>query len=144
MFFHKHEISDLIHVIIHMEKTVRAMPCQKDWKLLENKKKESQDLCKSSTKQMLVPSQRYQHFKHILQNPKLKLTTSLSKNNYWTYSLGPYKTIPSWDKVGIEFTGSQFYPNFAIPSPNQPPLAFLLTYQLILTKIVFMKYLFWR
>ena len=76
-------------MIIHVKKTVKAEQCQKCRKNFK-KKQTSQNMCNQGT-YFLVPVWRFQHFRHILQNPKLKLmATSFSNHsldlNLWALS----------------------------------------------------------
>ena len=61
-------------MFIHMEKTFKAMQCQKTEHL------------QKSIWFLLVPVQRFQYFRHILQNPNLKIITSFPNNHYWAYT----------------------------------------------------------
>ena len=62
-------------------------------------------------------------FLHFNRNNRgTKLATQLTKVAHGQ----KLETPPVWDRVGIEITGSQI---FAVMSPDLPPLAFQLTYQ---------------
>ena len=89
-FFHKHGICNLIYMTIHMEKTFKAMQCQKCRKYFKTKW-ESRNTCKTSTWFFWVPGWRFQYFRHLLQNPNLKLMAGFPINHYWSYTfLNPW------------------------------------------------------
>ena len=83
---HKHDIYNLIFMTIHMEKTFQAMQCQKCRKYFK-KKWESRNTCKKSTCFFLVPWWRFQYFRHLLQNPHIKLMAGFPNNHYWSYTI---------------------------------------------------------
>ena len=66
-FFHKRDIYNLIYVFIHMQKTFKALQCQMCGKYF--KKKRNHKTHAKKYKHILVPSQRCQDSRHILQNP---------------------------------------------------------------------------
>ena len=77
--FHKHDIDNLIYMIIHVKQTVGAYQCQQCRKCFFFFKWESQNTCKKSPKLFLVLIWRFQHFRQ--QNPKLKLMATYSGNH---------------------------------------------------------------
>ena len=46
----------------------------------------SENISKKSTWFFLVPGRRFQYFRHLLQNPNLKVMASFSNNHYWPYT----------------------------------------------------------
>ena len=89
-FSHKHDIYNWIYMTFHMEKTFKAMQCQKCSKYFK-KKWESWNTRKKSTWFILVPWWRFQYFRLLLQNPNIKLMASFPNNHYWSYTfLNPW------------------------------------------------------
>ena len=72
-------------------RTFRALQCQKCRNYFNNKKINTR---KKSNRILLVPSLRFQHFRQLLQNTKLKPIASFSSNQsldlYLTRFLGPW------------------------------------------------------
>ena len=66
-------------MIILMEKTFKAVQCQKCRQILR-KYENHRTLAEKSPCFFLVPSLRFQHFKHLKQNPKNKLMASFCSN----------------------------------------------------------------
>ena len=58
----------------------------------------SENICRNSNKICLVPGRRFEHFRHLLQSPTLKLMTSFFFSNrsldlYFAKSLGPLAIV---------------------------------------------------
>ena len=103
-FSHKNDIYNLIYMTIHIEKTFKAMQCQMCRKYFK-KKWESQNTCRKSTWFFLVPGWRFQYFRHLLQNPNLKLLAGFPNNqNYICADSWPF--MPSI--CGFRFCQSSF------------------------------------
>ena len=67
-FFHKCDIYNLIYVFIQVKKTFKELLCQMCGKWFKKKKEITKHMLKRH-KHILVPSQRYQDSRHLLQNP---------------------------------------------------------------------------
>ena len=87
-FSHKHDIYNLIYMTINMETTFQAMQCQKCRKYFKKKWK-SRNTCKRKHLFFLVPGCRFQYFRHLLQNPNLKLMAGFLNNHYLSF-LNPW------------------------------------------------------
>ena len=77
----------LFHMNNHINQVVNVMFVGKvsRWNVT------SENICKKSTCFFLVPGRRFQYFRHLLQNPNLKLMASFSNNHYWAYTfLNPW------------------------------------------------------
>ena len=85
-YFHKHDIYNLIYMIIHVKRQLR----QSNVKSVENISRITKQVQKKAPS--LVPNQRFQHFKHLLWNLKLKwmaICFSISLTGLYTF-LNPW------------------------------------------------------
>ena len=71
-------------------KDISGNAMSKVWKIFQEEMKITVHLQKS-TWFFLVPGWRFQYFRHILQNPNLKLMAGFPNNHYWSYTfLNPW------------------------------------------------------
>ena len=80
----------LFHMNDHINQVVNVMFVGKvsRWKVT------SENISKKSTWLFLVPDRRFQYFRHLLQNPNLKLMASFPNNHYWAYTfLNPWALL---------------------------------------------------
>ena len=94
-----HCLKCLFHMNSHINKVVNVMFVGNvsRWNMT------SENISKKSTWWFLVPGRRFLHFRHLLQNPNLKLMAGFSNNHYWAYTfLNPWALCTSGVKYGIE------------------------------------------
>ena len=83
-FSQKHDIYNLIYMTVNMEKTFKAMQCQKCRKYFM-KKWESLNICKK-TIVFFGSWLEFQYFRHLLKNPNLLLMAGFPNNHFLYYT----------------------------------------------------------
>ena len=79
-FFHKFDITNTILLFIYVKNTFRALKCEMFRKKRKKKKVNKKPLT-TKAQYFFVSSQRYQVFKHYLQNPKVPKNPMDSNNH---------------------------------------------------------------